>query len=298
MSPGGIDRLYHRAAALSAVRSFFEKRGVIEVDTPLLVSLPPIDPAIDLMEVSTRAEKRYLSSSPEHLMKRLLAEGASDIYQLSHVYRDDEIGPLHNPVFTMVEWYRLGWDLDDLRQETLSLVELFLGKQKIHHLSYRQLFLETTGKDPLTATAEELLSLLSSPLGTPLGRLELIDLIYATQVEPNLPEGIVLLDQFLPEQASLSKIKNGVPERFELYYNRIELANGYQELNDPEEIQKRWILANQIRKKPLPMDTRFLDELPAMAPCSGVALGFDRLLMCSFGKKSLKEILPFDWQNS
>lgn len=294
-----LELLKKRAEALKNVRSFFDEAKVLEVDTPTIVSLPPIDQFIDLMEVQTKKEKRYLASSPEYLMKRLLAEGMKDIYQLSYVYRDDEFGPNHNPAFTMVEWYRVGWSLDALIEETLQLISLFITVEKPVILSYQEAFYQATQLDPKTASLDELKKCLSSTTNLDTySRLELLDLIYVSKVEPNFPDSLFVLKGFLPEQAALSTVANGMAERFEIYYRRIELANGYNELSDPNELRARFEKANLARKKPLPIDERFLASQANMPPCVGVALGFDRLLMLCCQVDNLQEILPFDWSNS
>lgn len=297
---------------LEKVRSFFKERGVLEVDCPSLSKASSIDAHIDILSVSLKEnEIAYLHSSPEYGMKRLLAEGIGDIYQMSHVFRKEEVGPLHNPEFTMVEWYRLDLSLPELIQETLCFLRLFLSEPKSSTLSYREALLHHCRFDYVRATPQELLDIaqahsLSLPKDAHTWDKDtLLNLLMSFLVEPHLGrEEITVVTDFPATQAALAKIHQTADEsvaaRFEIYYRGIELANGYHELTDPIEQEKRLIEANthrqKIGKQPLPLDVPFLEALRRGLPdCCGVAVGFDRLLMLRMEKSSIHEVLPFSW---
>jgi len=307
-----IEALQDRAQMLASSRSFFEKRGVIEVDCPFLSSGAPVDPYIDLITAAcAQGPLRYLHSSPEYAMKRLLAMGMGDIYQLCHVFRDDEYGRLHNPEFTMTEWYRLGIEYKTMITETLEYVELFLGPKQAEWISYREAFLQYAHVDYLKATEEELIDCLRNHQVEPYpqllreGRDAILNVILAIVVEPGLREkGLCVLLDYPASQAALAKIckKNDelVAERFEIFFQGIELANGYHELTDAIEQRRRLNEANIKRQNEgrsiLPIDEFFLKALEQGIPdCCGVAVGFDRLLMLRQKAPSLSDILPFGW---
>lgn len=304
--------LKQRAEMLANVRQFFAKRHVLEVDCPALSLRAPIDVHIDVMQVHLQnGECGYLHTSPEYGMKRLLARGSGDIYQLSHVFRDGESGHLHNPEFTMIEWYRLGFSLNELIEETLQLIRLFVDSLEVNILSYSEAFRKYAGIDAVAMTAKQLKdyirsqdfqvseAILSSDKDT------LLQLILTQLVEPHLgEEGLCVLADFPASQAALAqiKVKQGeeIAERFEVYYQGLELANGYHELLDAKEQKKRLVQANEERKKKgkptLPIDHYFLEALELGLPdCSGVAVGFDRLLMLKLKKLHLQEVLAFPW---
>lgn len=277
-----------RAQALKMVRTFFEERHVVEVDTPLLSKYSPIDTHIDLFKV----DGGYLHSSPEYGMKKLLASGSGDIYQLGHVFRKDEIGPLHAPEFTMIEWYRVETTFDTFLEENLSLVRLFVGEKASEVLSYNEAFQASVGL-PYNAPSSALIE-----RGKTLGfefhdETDLINLLWGCVVEPRLGNGkITVITDFPKEQAALAQIKNGVAERFEFYFDGIELGNGYHELTDPVEQKERLERSNKERvslgKEPLPLDPEFIHALERGLPdCYGIALGFDRLLMLKEGHSKI-----------
>ena len=282
--------LLTRATFLKKVRAFFDSRGLMEVDTPLLSPYAPIDTHIDLFEVK---EGLYLHSSPEYGMKRLLAEGSGDIYQLGHVYRKDETGRLHNPEFTMIEWYRVETTFHAFLQETLELCSLFIKNKDYEVITYTEAFQKHLGID-LNAPLERL-SKLAEKEGT---REELLNILWGLSIEPQLgQEKWTVVTAYPKDQAALAQIKNGYAERFEIYFNGIELGNGYHELTDPIEQKRRLEKANQERialgKEPLPLDPNFLRALEKGLPdCYGIAIGFDRLLMLHLGASSINKILP------
>lgn len=310
-----INRLRDRAALLKAARQFFDERKVTEVDCPILSSLAAVDTHIDLMSLDYRGnEKRYLHSSPEYGMKRLLSEGIGDIYQLSHVFRDGEWSEKHNPEFTMAEWYRLGFSLDQMIEETIQFCRLFLGNLPTRSVSYRSIFLQETGIDYLHASEEELFQYIQEkqiPYYATIrqeGKDALLNLILGSQVEPILGQKELFVLAYYPaSQAALArKQKHGeeeVAERFEIYFQGIELANGFHELADAAEQRERFNQDNEGRaalgKEKLPPDEHFLKALEKGLPdCSGVAVGIDRLLMLRQGQKNIAHVLPFGWQEA
>lgn len=283
------ERLKERACMLKAVRQFFDVRGVIEVDTPLMQKTAPIDVHIDCIPVYCCGEKGFLHSSPEIAMKRLLCEGVGDCYQLGHVFRDFEKGKRHAPEFTMLEWYRLGFTLDQLMDECREIVSLFIPNlnQKVEKIPYHALFEQFLGRYP---ESEEERSY-----------------ALAFEIEPQLGSGkLTFITDYPPEQAAMACLveKEGTyfAERFELFYEGIELANGYHELGDAKLQRSRFEKSNKERKAhgklSYPIDEEFLRDLSKGLPdCSGVAMGFDRLMMLRHQVNSIEEIVPFVWDS-
>lgn len=295
---------------LHETRAFFKRKDVLEVDCPALIAFPNVDAHIDSFSLD-KSSKRFLFTSPEYGMKRLLASGAPDIYQLSHVFREEEKSPLHNPEFTMIEWYRLGKNLDFLIDETLELIGLFLGSSLPHRIyEYGEVFQKHAGVDYSKISKEALLKHLETLGIFPDPSFDFDSLLQQTfslLIEPHLGKGELSVVIDYPEsQAALAKTKekNGiqVAERFEIYYNSIELANGYFELTDSKKQKERFSKENEKRislgKLALEIDDRFLDSLENLPECSGVAVGFDRLLMLRAGCHTVQEILPFYWDNA
>ena len=279
--------LKDRARLLADVRLFFAEKDVLEVDTPILSPTAPIDPYIEVIHAEIAPnEWGFFHSSPEYQMKKLLSQGSGDIYQLSHVFRKNEKGRHHSIEFTMLEWYRMGFSLNDLIKETLELCFLFLGERAIERLSYEK--------------ARKLYDLEITSLPPPHGSLsyeEQLDYEWAFGVEPHLGNGtLTVIEDFPPHLAALSKIENGVACRFEIYANGIELANGYDELLDANEQLKRLEEGNATRKgigkAPYPIDWEFIEALRrGIPPCTGVAVGFDRLMMLRQGSTTLHPTL-------
>lgn len=296
---------------LQKARLFFAKRKILEVDCPILSKHATIDAHIDVMKTEVcNDEIGYLHTSPEYGMKRLLSEGFSDLYQISHVFRKEEQGALHNPEFTLIEWYRKDFSFEKMIQETIFLIRLFLGKLSSLSRTYRTLFLEKLSLDPFAAPKEALFSLLQKrKISLPKeaiswDRETLLQLILSHLMEPSLgKDHLFILTDFPPKMAALSQIQmtphGNVAKRFEIYYRGIELANGYLELNDPEEQKRRFEEWNQIRKKSgketYALDHRLLSSLPKIPLMTGVAVGFDRLMMLRHKKNNLAEVLPFSW---
>lgn len=308
-----IEILKDRALQLAKARSFFFERDVVEVDVPLITSAASVDTHIDLIPiVDVDGNYRYLHSSPEYGMKRLISEGIGDIYQLAHVFRQGEWTNKHNPEFTMAEWYRIGVPFSQIIQDTVEFIQLFLGNLPVREISYREAIQTYVGIDYVHATEKELFSLLQSKGIEPYagvmeeGKDALLNLILGTCVEPQLGRGELTVLAYYPStQAALAQtIVRGdekAAERFEVYYEGVELANGYHELANAKEQRLRLVEANEQRielgKKSLPIDERFLEALEkGMPDCCGVAVGFDRLMMLRHKAGKLADVLPFDWQ--
>ncbi len=307
-------RLRARAELLAQIRRFFLDRDVLEVETPLLCQAGITDPAIEPLRVdrgrSVRAP-RYLQTSPEYAMKRLLAAGSGPIFQVARAFRDGEAGSRHNPEFTLLEWYRPGFDHHQLMAETAELVCKCLGTRGQEKYSYRELFRETLDIDPFVASLDALEALARQhlDLGGMSGDRDLwLDLLMSHLIEPQLKtRGLCFVYDYPATQAALARVveSDGVPvgERFELYVDGIELANGYCELTDPTEQRARCERDN-ARRREHGLPEHPLDEalLAAMAhglpPCSGVALGVDRLLMLATGATDIREVLAFDWERA
>ncbi len=289
-----------RAEMLGRIRDFFQKKKVWEVDCPHLIPSPSFDPNISLFRVE---KEGYLHSSPEYAMKRLLAYYKKDIYQLGHVFRKNEKGVKHLPEFTMAEWYRQGFTLKEMAKETAELCSLFLPTKELEFLSYRDAFIRHTALDPFFATHETLQDYLhnQSISFTSSDRDDLLDLILAYSIEPHLGENHYTIIYHYPKsQAALSKVLSTsygeVALRFELYYQGVELANGYDEVQDENELRNRMKREKEKREKEegvlLSYDEEFLSILSFLPPCCGVSVGVDRLFMLALGKKDIKEVIP------
>lgn len=310
-----IEILKDRAKLLSDSRAFFASKGVVEVDCPLLTSQASVDLHIDLISaLFSEKETRYLHSSPEYGMKRLLVEGMGDCYQLAHVFRDGEVGHKHNPEFMMAEWYRLGMPFSEFIEETLDYIRLFLGNVPSERISYKEAFLKYLSIDPFLASEQELIQLIKNLGVAPYpslfeeGRDALLNLLLGTLIEPKLGnQCLTVLMHYPASQAALAKAVeiegNRVALRFEVYYQGVELANGYDELASPQEQRMRLTLANEERiihgKRPLPVDEAFLEALERGLPqACGVACGFDRLMMLRHKRQHIAEVMPFGWEES
>jgi len=303
------ENLRRRAELLARLREFFGDRGFLEVETPLLSADTVVDRHLDPLAVDVPgAGRRWLQTSPEFGMKRLLAAGARAIYQVTRAFRAAEQGPLHNLEFTLVEWYRAG---DDMAAGTALLSELgeaMLGRGPAEQLSYREAFGRHVGLDPHTAETGELVAAvrasgIAAPESLPADdRDGWLDLLLVHQVQPHLGHRRpLILHDYPPGQAALARIRAQDPpvaERFELYVSGIELANGYHELLDADELRMRNARANALRRSDgrpaLPEESRLLAAMEAGLPaCTGVALGFDRLVMVATGAESLAGVMAF-----
>lgn len=304
--------LKKRAELLKKVRHFFDARGVLEVNTPLLAPAGSTDPWLDsfvtqLEGGSAPCQQLYLQTSPEFYMKRLLAAGSGCIYQLGPCFRNGELSQRHNPEFFMLEWYRLGWNLAELEAECCALVDELLGEASYQRLTYRQAFLDFVGLDPFAASLAELRQACVEVSGIDADLLDrdgCLDLLLSHELEPALKtlERVVLYE-FPASQAALAQIHqdaygNLVASRFELYINGLELANAYQELTSASEQAARFAADNAQRRalgKPeVTADIKLIAALEKGLPdCSGIALGFDRLIMLAVGAASLDEVQTF-----
>lgn len=301
-----LEHLRLRARLLVQVREFFASRGVLEVETPLLAGAAATDPHLHSFHTSRDGEVLgWLQTSPEHAMKRLLAAGSGSIYQLCRVFRDGERGRLHLPEFTMLEWYRVGFDHHRLMDEVEALLTATLGTSGATRATYRALFLRELGVDPLVCDDADLRRL-AADLHPParLDRDGLLALLLTHRIEPTFEPGrAVFVHDFPATQAALARLRtdtDGTPvaERFELYVGPIELANGFHELCDPVEQRRRFEHDLGVRRAiglaAPPIDERLLAALAHGLPaCAGVALGFDRLVMLAAGAGSVAEVATF-----
>ena len=303
-----------RAALLGKIRQFFLDRSVLEVDTPLLCSAGVTDPSIEPLVVeqgTSLVSPRYLQTSPEYAMKRLLAAGSGSIYQIAKAFRDGEVGSRHNPEFTLLEWYRVGYDHHQLMAEVAELICCCLGERQWQKFSYRQVFMRFAKLDPFTVTVEQLSETARAhvDLSFDSGDRDLwLDLLMSHVIEPRLAEyGLCFVYDYPASQAALSRVVEceGVElgQRFELYLDGMELGNGYCELTDDEEQARRFSSDNEKRQQlglaRKPVDTQLLAAMQHGLPqCSGVAVGVDRLLMCLSESADISDVLAFDWGRS
>ena len=304
----GVDELRARATLLAEVRTFLSSRGVLEVDTPLLGRFAITDPNIELFEVTTPDGVRFLQSSPEYAMKRLLASGTGDIFQLGKVFRSGEHGSRHNPEFVMLEWYRLDWTHSRLMREVAELVAHIL-KLSTWQIWSLEALLDHFCQINLHSTTESELKVAAANAGIDivgdLDKLDYLDLLMTHVVEPGIASwGLVFIVDFLEQQAALSRViergGNLVAARFEAYVHGVELANGYWEESDPNILTKRFEADNGLRAsrgQPVrEIDERLISCSRAGVPdCAGVAVGFDRLLMLAQGRSELSQVMPFSW---
>jgi lysyl-tRNA synthetase class 2 len=303
-----LDALQVRAEILASLRAFFADRGVLEVETPLLSAATVTD--LHLRSLSLRVggddgQTMYLQTSPEFAMKRLLAHGSGPIYQISKAFRDAEAGRRHNPEFTILEWYRPGWDHHRLMDEIDELLAAVLGSSPAERLGYAEAFTRHAAIDPHRASRGDLERRVRD-LGvrgvTDLDRDDLLNLLLSHVVEPGLGRGCpTFIHDFPASQAALARIRPGDPplaERFEVFVEGVELANGYHELTDPSEQRRRFEadLAGRRRRglPEVPIDHRLLAALEAGLPeCAGVALGVDRLVMLKAGANDISDVIAF-----
>ncbi len=307
-----------RARLLTAIRAFFTARGVLEVDTPALSVAGSTDPHLDSFVTchtgpgQQQGQSLYLHTSPEFPMKRLLAAGSGCVYQIAKVFRNGEAGRHHQPEFTLLEWYRLGFDHHRLMDEVEELVTTLLAERlplaASERLTYREVFKRHVDLDPQRASVTELAACafvhgIMPPPHMPAANPDpWLDLLLSHCIEPKLGQGrLTFLYDYPASQAALALVRDGDPpvaERFELYINGIELANGFHELTDAGEQRCRFAHDNQAREanglRSMAVDENLLAALAAGLPaCAGVALGFDRLLMIAAGCSSLTDVIAF-----
>ena len=311
-SPEGLAA---RADLLQVLRHFFRDRGVMEVDTPLLSQGTVPDPSIDVFTVPGGGNEpdRYLQTSPESAMKRLLAAGSGDIFQICKAFRQGEAGRHHNPEFTLLEWYRVGWDHAVLMREVAELLGTVLSSDGWQVWPYRALFIELLGVDPLDEqiSLKTLMDLAESRIGSVpegLDRDAVLDLLMSHCIEPGISDwGMVFITDFPPSQAAMARcISVGdatVAARFECYVRGKELANGYWEQIDADALAAQLEAENTRRRQrglpERPVDERLLAAHHHGLPdCAGIALGVDRLLALKLGAENLGEAISFDWDSA
>jgi len=311
-----LDVLGQRAGLLRKLREFFHSRGFLEVETPLLSADVVVDRHIDPLPLTLYEDPRqpaesrtlYLQTSPEFAMKRILAAGAEAIFQVTHAFRGGERGELHNPEFTIAEWYRVGDDMSAGIDLLSELAAALLDRGPADRVSYRDTFHKHAGIDPLTADAVSFANLAAAkqiavPESFDDSDLDAwMDLLMTELVQPQLGwERPLVIYDYPASQSALAVVREEDPpvaERFELFVDGVELANGYHELLDAGELLTRNRRNNVARiadgKQPLPEESRLLAAMRrGLPPCSGTALGFDRLVMVALGAKSIDEVIPF-----
>ncbi|HPE59759.1 MAG TPA: EF-P lysine aminoacylase EpmA [Thiolinea sp.] len=312
----GLAALQARARLLRQARAFMDARGIMEVETPALSQAGNTDPAIDSLSVVLPRERRYLHTSPEYPMKRLLAGGSGDIYQIGKVWRQDESGSRHNPEFTLLEYYRVGYSYHKLMQEVSELLALLIPALSAAPVfrEYRQCFLDTLGLDPFsTATDTSVLAACAATHGLALqggqdrlDRQGWLDLLFSHRIEPGFPDkSLTFVYHYPAAQSALACVTehegHAVACRFEVYLGSMELGNGYQELPDGAANTRKLnqdAMQRSREGRPSPaIDRRFLAAMTSGLPhCAGVAIGLDRVLLCRLGEKRLERVISFAWE--
>jgi len=309
-----LGALKRRAAMLAAARAFFASRGVLEVETPILSAAGVSDPQIESLATQVAGVgRRYMGTSPEYAMKRLLAAGSGDIYQICKVFRDAERGRWHNPEFTLIEWYRLNFDDAALMSEVETLIACLLAPRRLEaaeRLSYSEALQRHAGVDAHGASDADLTEAARRNgvvCQAELDRDAKLDLLMGCVVGPRLGfERPCFICDYPVSQASLARLKPGLPPvaaRFELYLNGVELANGFHELVNAGEQRARFERDLAIRRErgqvQAPLDEHLLAALAAGVPdCAGVALGFDRLVAIALGAPRLADAMAFTIENA
>lgn len=310
-----LEVLKIRARVLQDIRAFFAAREVLEVETPILSGAAVTDVHLSSFKTTYQQRDLYLHTSPEFFMKRLLAAGSGDIYQICKVFRDDEQGKNHSPEFSMLEWYRVGFNHQQLMAETEQLFnqlrQHFGTTTSLHaadKFSYQQAFLNALGVDPLIASVSDLEKTaqqknIEIPRGMEADKDMWLDWLMVAGVAPAFAKDrLTFIYDYPVSQAALacvSEYDSRVAHRFEMYWGELELANGFYELTDAAEQRKRFVRDNQQRiargLPVMPIDEKFLTALESGMPsCSGVALGLDRLLMVLLGKTQIHDVLSFE----
>lgn len=311
-----IDVLRQRAMMLARVRKFFTKRDILEVETPLMARATVTDPHIMSIPVLYRAlgshhdERLYLQTSPEYAMKRLLAAGSGPIFQLSKAFRQGEVGRLHNPEFTMLEWYRPGFDHHDLMNEIEDFFKEVFDVSQTSRMTVAHVFEKFFALNPHDASVDDLIACANKHKlyvegDLPRDKNMWLDLLFTHGIEPYLGQDYpVFIYDYPASQAALAKIREGSPpvaSRFEIYYKGIELANGFHELQDAKEqrvrFEKDLHYRTQHEIEPVAMDELFLSALQHGLPdCAGVAVGIDRLIMLVLGREKIADVLSFAFE--
>ena len=311
-----FQQLRVRAQLLSAIRSFFLKRDILEVETPVLCQATGSDPQLDFfssrLHLPPHDQTLYLQTSPEFAMKRLLAAGSGSIFQICKAFRNGESGRYHNPEFTILEWYRVNYTLQDLMDEVVELLTGLLNPYRavktVQSVSYQQIFSEKTGLDPLVFN-QQAYHCYAAEQGIPEAvsicaesHALWLDFIFSHKVQADLGQDAICLVHSYPAiQSSLARVNKANPnvaERFEVFVNGVELGNGFFELADALEQEKRFDQEIEYRREnhlpAVEKDGFFLAALQSGLPeCSGVAIGLDRLLMIMTGSRVIDEVLAF-----
>lgn len=304
--------LKKRALIIKKIRNFFDSRNILEVDTPIMSNRTVTDTNISSFRTKLFVSKKlknknfYLITSPEYHMKRLLASGTGPIYQICKCFRNGEIGKYHNPEFTMLEWYRPGYNIFQLMQEVNDLLKDILCCPDGEMISYKDIFVKFLHIDPLSIDKKKLIKIayqlgLQSTLKNNESKDIILQLLFILKIEPNIGKiRPCFIYHFPKNQAALSKINyqdTRISERFELYFKQIELANGFDELIDNKEQLRRFKKENNKRLKigltKQKIDMYLLDSLKKMPQCSGVAVGIDRLIMLALNIKNINNVLSF-----
>lgn len=323
---GPLSLLQQRAFLLSAIRRFFQTKLVLEVETPVLSSAANTDVHIEMFasqSITANSRASYLRTSPEFFHKRLLAIGAGDLFEIARVFRLGERTSLHNPEFTLLEWYRLDYELFELMDEVVELIQFLRSELQepellVEQISYQEVFQRYAGFDPFESSLSELQKICFSHgyTGSELSRTDALDFIFSLVIQPQLnnsqlkpeskPKTGLMIYHFPVEMAALAQVHPTMKDRclrFEFLWGGVELANGYQELTDAEEQLYRFEQDNLIRseqgKAILPIDPNLIAALESGLPdCSGVAMGVERLMMCLLGFSSIDQVLGFTAENS
>lgn len=304
-----IDHLKTRAQLYKKTRDFFAAKNVLEVETPLLCRRTVTDPFIESIPALVKKNNEkilyYLQTSPEYAMKRLLARGSGSIYQLGKAFRQEEMGYFHNPEFTLLEWYRIGFNHHQLMDEMDEFLQIILNVKQALRITYHELFRQEVGINPHETNLQELKNCaerFNLHVATHLGEIDdWLNLLMTHVIEPKLMgDQVYFIYDFPIFMSALSRIEDGetsTASRFEVYYQGIELANGFHELNDAKEQRKRFTANNRRRKSlgldTLPIDEEFLACVDHLPDCAGVALGFDRLAMLALNAKEIREVISF-----
>lgn len=324
-----LQRLQARAQLLQAIRDYFQQQQVLEVETPYvsafatpdpqLASVPcyPLPESVATKINQTRAGETeakaieaksqfYLHTSPEYAMKRLLAAGSGDIFQLARAFRQGEVGRWHQPEFTLLEWYRLGFDFAAIIADTLQLLRHLDVEHPVYYFDYFELF-SKSGLRPAASAADIIAASQARGIPMPKSLGEDLDawrdFWFSYVIAPALPKQALSVVRYFPaSQAALAALApNGCAYRFEVFYEHLELANGFVELTDPCEQAARFAAENVRRRQAalpeMPVDQDFLQALAQLPPCAGVALGVDRLALVVAKENNLAAVLPFTWQN-
>jgi lysyl-tRNA synthetase class 2 len=318
-----IEKLQIRSKLIQTVRHFFISKGLLEVETPSLSQSAVTDihlfcfkthfvgADIEAENLTSQGVPLYLQTSPEFHMKRLLSAGSGSIFQIAKAFRNEESGRYHNPEFTLLEWYQVGFDHHQLMAEMDALLQLILKTESARICTYQDVFIDVLKVDPLTGSLDDLKRSgkhlnLGEVLENEQDRDTILQLLFCFAIEPVIANvRPCFVYNFPASQAALARISKEderVAERFEVYYKGIELANGFHELSDAKEQLSRFEADNRLRIKrgleAMPIDKRFIASLPNLPDCSGVALGIDRLIMLATNSDHIDQVLSFKVNNA